>query len=168
MANISKKEIAFLTSFNCLASWPNLALFFRIEKRRMKSYSDVSNFSYAIFIVCTGMLCFISMGTRKYLACNESQNSAFWWKPSLTGLHGGPYLIWFQTNVVCFNSLQPQNLLLTGAYPDCDIKLCDFGISRVIRSGVEVREILGTPDYVGMVYHDWNSVTRKWIFWDIT
>jgi len=48
--------------------------------------------------------------------------------------------------------LQPQNLLLTGAYPECDIKLCDFGISRVIQSGVEVREILGTPDYVGMLY----------------
>lgn len=40
-------------------------------------------------------------------------------------------------------------MLLTGNYPDCDIKLCDFGISRVIRSGIEVREILGTPDYVG-------------------
>lgn len=44
---------------------------------------------------------------------------------------------------------QPQNVLMTGSYPDCDIKLCDFGISRVIRNGVEVREILGTPDYVG-------------------
>jgi serine/threonine protein kinase len=51
-----------------------------------------------------------------------------------------------------FQLLQPQNLLLTGPYPDCDIKLCDFGISRVIQSGVEVREILGTPDYVGMLY----------------
>ena len=40
-------------------------------------------------------------------------------------------------------------MLLTGRYPECDIKLCDFGISRVIQSGVEVREILGTPDYVG-------------------
>jgi len=44
---------------------------------------------------------------------------------------------------------QPQNMLLTGEYPGCDIKLCDFGISRVIRNGIEVREILGTPDYVG-------------------
>lgn len=42
-------------------------------------------------------------------------------------------------------------MLLTGNYPDCDIKLCDFGISRVIRSGIEVREILGTPDYVGKI-----------------
>ncbi|GLH08596.1 Uncharacterized protein GBIM_13780 [Gryllus bimaculatus] len=46
---------------------------------------------------------------------------------------------------------EPQNLLLTGNYPDCDVKLCDFGISRVIQNGVEVREILGTPDYVGLL-----------------
>ena len=51
-----------------------------------------------------------------------------------------------------FQLLQPQNLLLTGAYPDCDIKLCDFGVSRFVQRGVELREILGTPDYVGMLY----------------
>jgi serine/threonine protein kinase len=45
--------------------------------------------------------------------------------------------------------LQPQNLLLTGPFPDCDIKLCDFGIARHIARGADVREILGTPDYVG-------------------
>lgn len=45
--------------------------------------------------------------------------------------------------------LKPQNLLLTSDYPDGEVKLCDFGISRLIEPGVEVREILGTPDYVG-------------------
>ena len=44
--------------------------------------------------------------------------------------------------------LQPQNLVMMGAFPDCEIKLCDFEISRVILEGTEVREILGTPDYV--------------------
>ena len=34
-------------------------------------------------------------------------------------------------------------------FPDCDVKLCDFEISRVILEGTEIREILGTPDYVG-------------------
>lgn len=29
------------------------------------------------------------------------------------------------------------------------LKLCDFGISRVINKACEVREIVGTPDYVG-------------------
>lgn len=44
---------------------------------------------------------------------------------------------------------QPQNLVLTGEFPDCDVKLCDFGISRYISHGADIREILGTPDYVG-------------------
>lgn len=38
---------------------------------------------------------------------------------------------------------------MMGTFPECDVKLCDFEISRVILEGTEVREILGTPDYVG-------------------
>ena len=48
-----------------------------------------------------------------------------------------------------FLMFQPQNLVLTGEFPDCDVKLCDFGISRYISHGADIREILGTPDYVG-------------------
>ncbi|TGZ46634.1 uncharacterized protein [Temnothorax longispinosus] len=44
--------------------------------------------------------------------------------------------------------IKPQNLVMMGSFPDCDVKLCDFEISRVILEGTEVREILGTPDYV--------------------
>lgn len=44
--------------------------------------------------------------------------------------------------------LQPQNLVLTADFPNCDVKLCDFGISRYLSEGADVREILGTPDYV--------------------
>lgn len=38
---------------------------------------------------------------------------------------------------------------MMGSFPECDVKLCDFEISRVVLEGTEVREILGTPDYVG-------------------
>lgn len=44
---------------------------------------------------------------------------------------------------------QPQNLVMMGDFPDCDVKVCDFEISRVILEGTEIREILGTPEYVG-------------------
>ncbi|KAH8009563.1 hypothetical protein HPB51_018256 [Rhipicephalus microplus] len=44
--------------------------------------------------------------------------------------------------------IKPQNLLLTSSFPQGDILLCDFGISRVIGKGTEIREIVGTPDYV--------------------
>lgn len=47
------------------------------------------------------------------------------------------------------NYLQPQNLVMMGSFPESEVKLCDFEISRVILEGTEVREILGTPDYVG-------------------
>lgn len=39
--------------------------------------------------------------------------------------------------------LKPQNLLLTVENCCEDIKLCDFGISRVLSDGVEVRELNG-------------------------
>ena len=51
--------------------------------------------------------------------------------------------------MVTLTLLQPQNLVMMGSFPDCNVKLCDFEISRVVLEGTEVREILGTPDYVG-------------------
>nr|CAD7266324.1 unnamed protein product [Timema shepardi] len=62
---------------------------------------------------------------------------------------------------------QPQNLLLTGVYPDCDIKLCDFGISRVIQSGAEVREILGTPDYVAPEILSYEPISLATDIWSV-
>ncbi|XP_037075459.1 death-associated protein kinase related-like [Pollicipes pollicipes] len=61
--------------------------------------------------------------------------------------------------------LKPQNILLTGPFPGCDVKLCDFGISRLIEPGVEVREVLGTPDYVApevLQYEPISLLTDMW------
>lgn len=44
---------------------------------------------------------------------------------------------------------QPQNILLTSAQPLGDIRIVDFGLSRRVDNTSEVREILGTPEYVG-------------------
>lgn len=63
--------------------------------------------------------------------------------------------------------LKPQNLLLTGEYPDCDIKLCDFGISRIIQSGVEVREIVGTPDYVAPEILSYEPISLATDVWSV-
>jgi len=49
----------------------------------------------------------------------------------------------------CGDMFQPQNILLTNALPDGDIKLCDFGLARSFNSGDDVVEIVGTLDYVG-------------------
>lgn len=45
--------------------------------------------------------------------------------------------------------LQPQNILLTSKSPLGDIKIVDFGLSRIMKSSEELREIMGTPEYVG-------------------
>ncbi|ODN02810.1 Death-associated protein kinase related [Orchesella cincta] len=61
--------------------------------------------------------------------------------------------------------IKPQNLLLMGEFPSCDLKLCDFEISRVIRPGMEIREILGTPDYVApeiLLYEPLSTVCDMW------
>ena len=33
-------------------------------------------------------------------------------------------------------------------FPNCEIKLCDLEVSRVIQEHEQIREIIGTPDYV--------------------
>lgn len=44
--------------------------------------------------------------------------------------------------------LKPQNLLLSEKDSCDDIKLCDFGISKVLKPGVIVREILGKLSFL--------------------
>lgn len=44
---------------------------------------------------------------------------------------------------------QPQNILLTSLSPPGDIKIVDFGLARRLGAVGELREILGTPEYVG-------------------
>ncbi|MGH0136156.1 UNVERIFIED_CONTAM: hypothetical protein FKN15_025582 [Acipenser sinensis] len=42
----------------------------------------------------------------------------------------------------------PQNILLTSESRLGDIKIVDFGLSRIMSSNEELREIMGTPEYV--------------------
>jgi len=44
--------------------------------------------------------------------------------------------------------IKPQNIVLMSEFPNCEIKLCDLEVSRVIQEHEEIREIIGTPDYV--------------------
>jgi len=44
--------------------------------------------------------------------------------------------------------IKPQNIVLMSEFPNCEIKLCDLEVSRVIQDNEEIREIIGTPDYV--------------------
>lgn len=44
---------------------------------------------------------------------------------------------------------QPQNILFTKPFPEGDIKLCDLGFACLVNTGEDIRDIIGTPDYVG-------------------
>ncbi|KAK3927813.1 Serine/threonine-protein kinase 17A [Frankliniella fusca] len=61
----------------------------------------------------------------------------------------------------------PQNLVLTGDFPDCDVKLCDFGISRYLGEGADVREILGTPDYVAPEVLNYEPISLATDMWSV-
>lgn len=60
--------------------------------------------------------------------------------------------------------LKPQNILLT---EDDAIKLCDFGISRVVDGLVEVKEIVGTPDYVAPEVLSYEPISLATDMWSV-
>ena len=49
-------------------------------------------------------------------------------------------------------------------FPNCEIKLCDLEVSRVIQENEEIREIIGTPDYVGKMMATSKQITCKIFF----
>lgn len=76
-------------------------------------------------------------------------------------------VIFLHDRNVAHLDLKPQNLLLTGTYPHCDVKLCDFGISRVIQSGIDIREIMGTPDYVAPEILSYEPISLATDIWSL-
>ncbi|KAG5854994.1 serine/threonine-protein kinase 17A-like [Anguilla anguilla] len=68
-------------------------------------------------------------------------------------------------NNVVHLDLKPQNILLTSARPLGDIRIVDFGLSRRMDNMKEVREILGTPEYVApeiLSYEPISTATDMW------
>jgi len=61
--------------------------------------------------------------------------------------------------------IKPQNIVLMGQFPECDVKLCDFEISRLLTPGYEIRDILGTPDYVAPEILCFEPLTTKTDMW---
>ncbi|TRY59804.1 hypothetical protein DNTS_035233 [Danionella cerebrum] len=71
-----------------------------------------------------------------------------------------------QNNIVHLD-LKPQNILLTSAQPLGDIRIVDFGLSRRVDSVSEVREILGTPEYVAPEVLDYEPISTATDMWSI-
>jgi len=79
----------------------------------------------------------------------------------LEGLHQ------LHDNNIAHLDIKPQNLLLTGPFPTCDVKLCDFGISRHVSGGGELREIMGTADYMAPEILNYEPLSLATDMWSI-
>ncbi|KAM6957613.1 serine/threonine kinase 17a like [Aplochiton taeniatus] len=70
-------------------------------------------------------------------------------------------------NNVVHLDLKPQNVLLTSARPLGDIRIVDFGLSRCMDKVTEVREILGTPEYVAPEILNYEPISTATDMWSI-
>ncbi|GAA6219517.1 serine/threonine-protein kinase 17A [Lates japonicus] len=71
-----------------------------------------------------------------------------------------------QNNIVHLD-LKPQNILLTSSSPLGDIKIVDFGLSRMVCSHQELREIMGTPEYVAPEILNYEPISTATDMWSI-
>ncbi|KAI3356562.1 hypothetical protein L3Q82_017760 [Scortum barcoo] len=79
-------------------------------------------------------------------------------------LEGVNYL--HQSNLVHLD-LKPQNILLTSLSPPGDIKIVDFGLARRLGAVGELREILGTPEYVAPEILNYEPITTATDLWSV-
>ncbi|KAK7124108.1 hypothetical protein R3I93_022271 [Phoxinus phoxinus] len=63
--------------------------------------------------------------------------------------------------------LKPQNILLTSESPLGHIKVVDFGLSRLVSSSHEIREIMGTPEYVAPEVLNYEPISTATDMWSI-
>ncbi|XP_066487173.1 serine/threonine-protein kinase 17A [Tiliqua scincoides] len=71
-----------------------------------------------------------------------------------------------QNNVVHLD-LKPQNILLTSESPLGDVRIVDFGLSRVVKNSEELREIMGTPEYVAPEILSYDPISTATDMWSI-
>ncbi|XP_050099967.1 death-associated protein kinase related [Anopheles aquasalis] len=63
--------------------------------------------------------------------------------------------------------LKPQNILLTGTDVEDGLKLCDFGIARLMDDTHTIHDIIGTPDYVAPEVLHYEPLTLQTDIWSI-
>ncbi|ELW65771.1 Serine/threonine-protein kinase 17A [Tupaia chinensis] len=79
----------------------------------------------------------------------------------LEGVH------FLHTHDVVHLDLKPQNILLTSESPLGDIKIVDFGLSRIMKNSEELREIMGTPEYVAPEILSYDPISMATDMWSI-
>ncbi|CAG7733236.1 unnamed protein product, partial [Allacma fusca] len=74
-------------------------------------------------------------------------------------------LLFLHEHSIAHLDIKPQNLVVTGPLPGGRVKLCDFGVSRHLSGSIEVRELLGTPDYVSPEVLNYEPLTLATDCW---
>ncbi|XP_038605434.1 serine/threonine-protein kinase 17B [Tachyglossus aculeatus] len=76
-------------------------------------------------------------------------------------------LCYLHQNGIAHLDLKPQNILLSALQPLGDVKLVDFGLSRKLDGPLELREILGTPEYLAPEVVNYDPITTATDMWNI-
>ncbi|KAM3863802.1 serine/threonine kinase 17a like [Diretmus argenteus] len=76
-------------------------------------------------------------------------------------------VVWLHRSNVVHLDLKPQNILLTSARPLGDIRIVDFGLSRRMDSVTEVKEIIGTPEYMAPEIMNYEPISIATDMWSI-
>ncbi|XP_014663958.1 PREDICTED: serine/threonine-protein kinase 17A-like [Priapulus caudatus] len=76
-------------------------------------------------------------------------------------------LVFLHDRSIVHLDIKPQNILFTSEYPHGDIKLCDFGLCRLVDASKEFREIVGTPDFVAPEILSYEPITTQTDMWSI-
>ncbi|XP_059139663.1 serine/threonine-protein kinase 17A-like [Physella acuta] len=63
--------------------------------------------------------------------------------------------------------LKPQNILLTKPFPEGEIKICDLGFACLTNTGEDIRDIIGTPDYVAPEVLDYEPLNIQTDMWSL-
>ncbi|KAK3102885.1 hypothetical protein FSP39_014678 [Pinctada imbricata] len=74
-------------------------------------------------------------------------------------------LVYLHERQIVHLDLKPQNILLTKPFPEGNIKICDLGFACLVNTGEDIRDIIGTPDYVApevLSYEPLGLYTDMW------
>ncbi|XP_030309759.1 serine/threonine-protein kinase 17B isoform X2 [Calypte anna] len=70
-------------------------------------------------------------------------------------------------NNIVHLDLKPQNILLSSMDPLGDVKIVDFGMSRKLESSGELRQIMGTTEYLAPEILNYDPITTATDMWNL-